>query len=65
MTYSVKQQLARVRKLRRHARPPRLFVVVVEEGEDIPEDIRRQARPEDVIILREVPKHWMWNEPNF
>jgi hypothetical protein len=55
MTYSIRQQLQRVRRLRRQTRPPRILVYVAEPGEPMPDDIRRKARPEDIIIRREIP----------
>lgn len=59
MTFSVKQQLARVRRLRRQARPSRVLEYVVEVGGPMPDDIRRKARPEDLVIRREIPKNWL------
>ncbi len=57
MTYSVKEQLRKVRRMRRELRPKsRTLLCVVEQGEPVPEDIMQQARPGDTILVEEIPK---------
>ncbi len=40
-------------------REPKTWVLVLETGESIPDDIRAQIRPGDQIVIREIPKGWL------
>lgn len=56
MTYSVRQQLRRVKKLRREARPPKHWNIVIEEGEELTDEQRAQIGEGDTVCIREIPK---------
>ncbi len=59
MTLSVRQQLQRVRTLKKRMHAARTLVFVKEEGEELTDSERATVRKDDTVIIREIPRGYL------
>ena len=59
MTLSVKQQLQRIRTLRRRIRAARTLLFVLEEGEELSDEQRSSIREGDTVVVLYCPKGYL------
>lgn len=56
---TVRSQLKRVKTLTLQIRPPKHWVFVVEEGDDVSAEERAQVQPGDMVVIRMVPRGYL------